>query len=283
MSDWFENNQRVRTVDIHDRALHYGDGLFETIAVRDGEPRLWDRHMRRLSAGCELLGFLAPDSVELRELVSQAISRSTVSSNYCLTKIVMTAPGSGRGYSRSRQTLATIRIGIYRSNPLSRTVYKGGAELVNCKTVLAAPSATAGLKTLNRIEQVLARQELRHSQAFEGVMQDAGKRIICGTMSNLFFVLDDAVVTPDLSQCGVAGVMRGLVVDVLKERQCKIRIDDVEQSLLANAKEMFLTNSQFGIVPVAAFGEWRASSFEQTETFRRYLLDAGIVESGDLS
>ena len=103
-SEWFRNGDTVRAVAIDDRAFQYGDGLFETIAIRAGEPRLWDYHMDRLAAGCACLGLAMPEPEDLRQQLGEALCRVAVDPAFCVAKIIVSAGVSQRGYGRSPGT-----------------------------------------------------------------------------------------------------------------------------------------------------------------------------------
>ncbi len=128
-----------------------------------------------------------------------------------------------------------------------------GIRLTLCETRLAQQPRLAGFKHLNRLEQVLARAEFG-SEYQEGLVRDTSGNVIEGTMSNLFVIrADGTVCTPELTQCGIAGVMRRYIIQTLEKFgvQCHIHpltLRDVEQ-----AEALFMTNSLIGIWPVREF------------------------------
>ena len=258
MSRWFRNGKPVTTVSIDDRGFHYGDGLFETIAVRDGQPRLWGHHMERLSLGCERLSIRMPDVARLQAELHLALEQEYPESADCVVKIILSAGRGQRGYGREPGGTGILLIGLFDYAPLPRAVFVAGIDSVICETALATHSATAGLKTLNRLEQVLGRAECLAADAFEGLMLDAEKRLICGTMSNVFIVAGNSIITPSLQRCGVAGVMRRRLLQLLEQRGKAVTVSDVSIDDLRSCDEIFLTNSQFGAIPVRRCGshEW---------------------------
>lgn len=238
-------------VNISWRASHYGDGLFETIAIRNSEPRLWDYHMERLREGCRRLGFAQPDAEQLRAGLDEELHASAEDTSCCVAKLVISAAPTGRGYGRAIPSVIQIWVGIFPAAPLDPGAYCDGVETMICETRLATGPLLAGIKTLNRLEQVLARSECAQSGAFEGLTLDADGRIICGTMSNVFIVRDNRVMTPSLERCGVAGIMRRLVIEELGLAGQPVEITDLDVDALVTADEVFLTNSQYGAVPVS--------------------------------
>ena len=251
MSVWFHNGERVAAVPLDERGFQYGDGLFETFAIRNGTPRLWSLHIKRLTHGCERLAIAPPDAAALRRWIDGALADAGIGVAYCLVKIVITSGISQRGYGRTGITTPSVYVGVFASAPPDASAYRDGIDTTRCKTPLAVGSVTAGLKTLNRIEQVLARSECAAAGMFEGLVFDADARLICGTMSNVFLATNNTVVTPDLSRCGVAGVMRGHVMTTLRSDGREVEVLDIGENDLRDADEVFLSNSQFGVLPVA--------------------------------
>jgi 4-amino-4-deoxychorismate lyase len=230
-------------VSVDDRGLHYGDGLFETIAVRNGTPRHWQRHWSRLQRGAQRLTIPVPPEIEHEShRVCAGVDRAVL-------KIILTRGNGGRGYAVNDNTFPTriVRLLSWRDRPADWP--RDGVALRLCRTKLAHNPLLAGIKHLNRLEQVLARAEWRDDFA-EGLMCGAEGEIIEGTMSNVFLVRHGALVTPDLALCGVEGVMRSLVLDAARRLGHAVQVRRVTQDDLAQAEEVFLTNSLIGIWPV---------------------------------
>ena len=278
MSRWFHDGEPVNVVSIDDRAFQYGDGLFETVAIRSGEPRLWSYHMDRLAAGCERLSIAAPDAQALRKQLDSALAESGEMPADCAAKIIISSGVSGRGYARENPTTATAYIGIFAARPVAAELYRDGVETLVCKTKLAPFSFAAGLKTLNRLEQVVARSECVAQAAFEGLTLDASEQLICGTMSNVFIVSNESISTPSLHRCGVEGVMRRHTIETLAANDITVDIRDVGEAELYRCDEVFLTNSQFGLLPVRRCGEkvWRQHPV--TRKVMGIMVENGVTE-----
>ena len=278
MSQWFANGEPVEALTIDDRSVQYGDGLFETIAIRRGKTRLIDLHMRRLARGCERLGIVMPETDKLQQDLADAMRESHELAAYCVAKIIVSSGTCRRGYGRSASVTPTVLIGVFPARPVAAGEYRNGVDTILCETRLATGSPTAGLKTLNRIEQVLGRSECLAAGTFEGLMLDAEDRLICGTMSNVFIVSRQRVKTPALRRCGVEGVMRQFAIDCLRSdgvdvEECDITIDDCKA-----ADELFLTNSQFGALPVSHVGDTAWKTGEVTRLVLNTLARNGIAE-----
>jgi 4-amino-4-deoxychorismate lyase len=241
------NGVPAESVSSRDRGLQYGDGLFETVAVRHGAPRLWERHLERLFRDAARLGMPAPDAACLTE----EGYRLCAGAERAVLKIIVTRGAAGRGYAPPSLAEPTriLNLSPWPVHPAQAA--ETGVAVRFCETRLGSNPRLAGIKHLNRLEQVLARSEWETDYA-EGLMRDDSGNVIEGTMSNLFVVASGIVWTPDLSRCGVAGVMRGWVLDQFAgaARAAPLRCDDV-----VRADELFLTNSVIGIWPVSRLGD----------------------------
>ncbi len=266
-----------------DRGLHYGDGLFETIAVAASRPRLWERHMARLAEGERRLG-LPP---LLRDLLWSEAESLISGAQQGVLKILHTRGSGGRGY-RSPTSASTRRILSFHPWPeFPRYWFREGIELRLCDTRLGINPALAGIKHLCRLEQVLARNEWDDPAIPEGVMLDIEGRVIEGTQSNLFLLKNGGLITPDLSRCGVAGVMRGLVLESARALGIDCLIRDLGVDELGTADGVFICNSLIGIVLVARFAAHKFDPklipSELVETVRQRAFgqrDATLLSSG---
>ncbi len=240
------NGEARDAVSVCDRGLQYGDGVFETIAVHDGCPLLWERHIARLLKGCERLAIAAAPAVS--ELSAEA-ERLCAGVERGVLKIILTRGTSASGYAPARAGAPT-RILERRPWPPRPASYAAeGVAVCLCRTRLGRNPRLAGIKHLNRLEQVLARAEWEAEFA-EGLMFDDQDNLIEGTASNVFVVVQGTLLTPDLSHSGVQGVMRETVLARASELGLAWRITRLGRDALAQADEVFLTNSLIGIWPV---------------------------------
>lgn len=234
------------TIDIGDRGLHYGDGLFETMAVTCGSVHYLDEHLARLKSGCLRLRMPAIDypviEREVRQL-SQGADRAVI-------KIILTRGRGGRGYQVDPHSVVTRIIARFPYPKYPENYWEDGVKLTLCKTPLAGNPLLAGIKHLNRLEQVLARNEWHDPSIVEGIMLDTRQYVVEGTMSNLFFVLKGILHTPSVAECGVEGVMRGAVLQKAAQLGLAFEIADFKLQDIYNADEVFITNSIIGIWPV---------------------------------
>ncbi len=241
------NGEAIDNISAFDRGLQYGDGLFETIAVINSRPCLWQRHMQRLLSGCERLGMQTFDLTLLRHQARSLINTQQKG----VLKLILTRGNSRRGYAAPTSVLPNQI--LYLSDWPHEMQAKADAclRLRFCTTPLSINPLTAGIKHLNRLEQILARSEWQDESIFEGVMMDVQGRVVEGTMSNLFIENDGRLLTPDLGRCGVAGVVRGLILDVADEMSNSIAVTEITRDDLLQADACYITNSLLGVRQVS--------------------------------
>lgn len=278
MTEWFLDGRARDTLSADDRAVQYGDGLFETIAVRDGAPRLWTYHVERLQTGARRLGLGVPTKESLRSSLQAALDQAQVDRTRCVAKIILSAGQGPRGYRRAVDMPVTLLTGLTDARRLPDSWYRDGVDLRLCNTRLAAQPQLAGMKTLNRLEQVLARNEWSDDSVFEGLTLDTGGRVICGTMSNVFLIFGHALVTPAITRCGVSGVMRRHVLALLDRAEIACHVRDVDVTELWAADGVLITNSQVGILPAKRCGKHTWTPGEPFGRLAALLRESGIVE-----
>ncbi len=248
---WLIDGRRARAVPVGDRGLQYGDGLFETLAVVDRRVRLMPLHLARLTEGCRRLGMPAPPP----DLLAGELERLARGQARAVLKLLVTRGEGQRGYAPPLPAQPRRLLGRFAWPPWPRSHYTRGVAVRVCETPLGLNPALAGIKHLNRLEQVLARAEWRDGRWQEGLMLDGERRVVCGTMSNVFVVREGRLETPSVSRCGVAGVMRALVQREATRMGLASREVDLDLDALAAADELFLTNAIIGIWPIRRLGE----------------------------
>ena len=127
-------------------------------------------------------------------------------------------------------------------------------------------SVLAGIKHLNRLEQVLARSEWTDSSIAEGVVLDHEENVIEGTMSNVFYIKGKTLYTPELSACGVDGIIRRKVITLATELHLEICINKISLKSLMDADEIFMCNSVIGVWPIKMLG--KSLSKSETRPFK---------------
>jgi 4-amino-4-deoxychorismate lyase len=241
------------TIHVEDRGLHYGDGAFETMRVRRGAVRFLEYHLERLADACRRLEIRAPDRARLRrEIAGIAALRAEG-----VLKLMVTRGIGARGYCLSGRERSTRVISLH---PLSGAARAAALpkRVRLCAMRLGINETLAGLKTLNRLESVLARAEWTDTRIWEGLMRDTDDHIVCGTMSNLFMRRGSRLITPKVDRCGIAGVMRRWVLEQASGLELAVTEGRLRWEDLAEADEVFMTNAVVGIVPIAVIQHGRA-------------------------
>jgi len=244
------NGSAADCLTVADRGLQYGDGLFETLAVRGGEPCLWHAHLERLSRGADRLGIPCPPW----ELLLQECRQLTGGESTGVLKIILTRGSGGRGYGPPETPQPTRILTLHPWPDYPTSWGEQGVEVIFCRTPLGENPVLAGLKHLNRLEQVLARSEWQERGIAEGLMQDGRGRIIGGTRSNLFLARAGRLLTPRLDTCGIAGTVRDLVLRIGGTFGIELLERDIMRADLAAADGLFLTNALIGVWPVRRLG-----------------------------
>jgi 4-amino-4-deoxychorismate lyase len=235
-------------VSVRDRGLAYGDGVFRTFPLRGGKPLLWQRQYAKLARDCQALKIECPTAAALEK----DLALITAVEPDCVAKIIVTRGESARGYAPPPAAQPTRIVSSSPLPDLPQHYGETGVRTHLCRIRLAAQPALAGIKHLNRLENVLARAEWSDPAVAEGLMCDADDNVVGGTMSNLFIGKNGKLLTPDLARCGVSGVMRELVIELARTHDIPLQTADIGIDELLAADELFVVNSVVGLWPVAA-------------------------------
>jgi 4-amino-4-deoxychorismate lyase len=239
------NGEQQNTIAVTDRGLHYGDGLFETIEIIQGQPVFLTQHLARLEAGCHTLKIPFPSTNLLMDEISQVSQQCT----HGVLKLMLTRGSGGRGYRQpdSIQTTRFIALHPYPQYPVNYATQ--GIKVRFCTTRLGLNATLAGLKHNNRLDQVLARAEWQ-DEFQEGLMLNLNEHVIEGTMTNLFVVKKGVLYTPELSLSGIAGIVRQIILLLAEQKNILVRQAALSQDFVMAADELFLSNSIIGIWPI---------------------------------
>lgn len=233
-------------VSIHDRGLQYGDGVFRTLRIHKGRALHWSRHYHKLQQDCTALKLPCPDAALLQDELQRLAARQPEAT----AKIIITRGPGARGYAPPEHPDPTRIVSLAPPPSYPADCYTQGVNLHVCDLRLGHQPRLAGIKHLNRLENVLATAEWTGAGAAEGVLRDVSGNVIEGTRSNLFMVRGDELMTPDLSRCGVAGVQRERVMEWAATNGMPCRIGQFRLADLLAADEAFLVNSVIGLWPV---------------------------------
>jgi 4-amino-4-deoxychorismate lyase len=244
------NGSAADTVSALDRGLAYGDGVFRTLLCKGGQPLWWAYHYPKLARDCAALGLTCPREHKLADEVLLAGQGED-----CAVKIVVTRGPGARGYRPGKHPQPTCAVISACLPEYPESFARDGIEVRVCKLRLGHQPALAGIKHLNRLENVLARMEWDDPAIAEGLLLDAEGWVIGGTMSNVFALRDGRLLTPRLDQCGVAGVTRERVMAAAPSLGLSVVETRLSLADLMAADEVMLTNSLIGIWRVARLGE----------------------------
>ena len=234
------------TVSVRDRGLQYGDGLFETVCCEQGSVRWFARHLRRLDQGCERLGIKKPDG----NLLRAEAQRLSAGMPRAIVKIIVTrGEAVARGYAPRGDELPTRIVSVYSWPTPGHTEFRVGLSPVQ----LGCNPRLAGCKHLNRLEQVLAQLAATSAGLQEVLMRSSAGDVVCGSTSNLFALHEAQWLTPAVTQCGVAGIMRSLVLDNARQLGLQVKIAALSPEMLSAASSMFVTNVRLGVQAVHCY------------------------------
>jgi 4-amino-4-deoxychorismate lyase len=255
------NGHPADTVDALDRGLAYGDGIFRTLRTRAGQPLWWRDHVAKLEADCAALMLACPDAAVLHAEVCRVAEAGEG-----VVKIVLTRGAGARGYALPPGKACTR---IVMAAPLPPHAQPGAPADVGarwCSLRLARQPRLAGIKHLNRLENVLARAEWDDPAIAEGLLCDDSGAVIGGVMSNLFWIRDGELFTPDLSECGVAGVARARLLRGAARLGISAHIVRLPPAAILAADEIMISNSIIGVRRIARLDDvaWPPAGWTET-------------------
>ena len=251
-------------IDPADRGLAYGDGLFETMAVRAGRVIRLRLHLDRLEEGSRRLALPLPEPAELSGRIADEARRL----GHGTLKLIVTRGPGPRGYAPPTDPCPTV---VLLGFDVTRPDASPGLRLATLTSRLGENEKLAGIKHLNRLEQILGRLELESLDADEGLMLSTSGKVIGGTSRNVFAVFGSRVVTPDLGRAGIAGVMRRAVLEACPGLGIDARVAELSGPELATADELFMTNAIAGLQSVSHFDGRRLGSFAMAGRLRAAL------------
>lgn len=257
------NGERSSGIGVLDRGLHYGDGVFRTLKAVAGEVRWWEDQYRKLAEDCTSLGIPCPDRSELEAEVRRLAAEPDVG----VIKIIVSRGVGQRGYAIPADAVPQrIVMGFPGAGQENRDV-----RVRWCELRLSSQPRLAGIKHLNRLENVLARSEWNVPDIAEGLLLDESGHVICGTMSNLFIAEQEILVTPELNRCGVAGVARSRIIQAAERHGQPVRFEPISRERLLAADGAFLCNSLIGVWRVAGLENRQWPDNGRAETLRSWL------------
>jgi len=244
------------SIDARDRAVQFGDGCFTTARIHQGKIVQTEAHLTRLQQACERLKI---GGVDWQRLESEMIGAAATRDDGVL-KVILTRGSGGRGYSAAgcSQPARIISLSDYPSR--YHSLRETGARLALSSIRLGKNPQLAGIKHLNRLEQVLIRTELDQTAADEALVLDSDAMLVECCAANLFWRTGNQVFTPDLSTSGVNGIQRQRVMRQVVQLGFRLKEVSAEMDVLATAEEVLLTNALMPVLPVYQAEQWRYAS-----------------------
>lgn len=248
------------TISPLDRGFAYGDGIFRTLKVVNGIPEFWPQHYQKLVADCAAINIVCPSAELLMSDLSQLFLGDADNANLtAVAKIIITRGEGARGYTPPAIT-APMRVVLKSDMPnYPDSRFSEGVNLTVCDTQLAAQPKLAGIKHLNRLENVLARMEWGRidisTDIADGIMLDMQDNVIECTAANIFARFGDVLLTPSLQQCGIAGITRQRIMDLAHTLSLKVSVESVDLKKLFTADEMIICSSLYSAWQVKQIDE----------------------------
>lgn len=258
------NGRDEGVVPILDRGLQFGDGLFTTLAVHEGRVLCLQSHLSRLRQGAVLLGMSSVDAAldALQEDIATLLAAPGGRvPRRAVLKIILSRGSSGRGYACPQPETLTRIASVFPWPQWPGRPREEGVVAQFCRHRLSSHPILAGIKHLNRLDQVLAWRELPAGKVAEGLMLDYRGRVVEGIASNIFLRHRQLWRTPDLRCCGVAGIMRAQIMECLRRLRWPVQVGTVLPGDIEQADELFFCNSIIGIWPLQRIGARRFGDF----------------------
>tara|TARA_E500000075_G_scaffold128847_1_gene135926 strand:+ start:3558 stop:4448 length:891 start_codon:yes stop_codon:yes gene_type:complete len=273
------NNKFTEKISIMDRGFSYGDGFFETMIWEhlggNVKPTLkvqyWKRHIQRIKDGCRLMQIKFPDYKTLINQRNKILGKSFNSGmREGILKLIITRGPGGRGYKFEKNMRSTLAFLSFHKTNQPDIFFEKGIDLTYCKTKLYVNDRLSGLKHLNRLDSVLARSEW-DDEYFDGVFLDIDENLVEGTMTNIFFVKKDVLITPPIAGAGISGIMRSVVMEKAKLFFKEVLVRKINKKSIDNFDQMFVTNSVIKVLPVKSLNKKQFKICENVKNLISFL------------
>ncbi|MFA6016035.1 MAG: aminodeoxychorismate lyase [Gallionellaceae bacterium] len=261
------NGSPSDTISVTDRGLLYGDGVFRTFALKNILINQWHRHYAKLVHDCHAINLPCPSG----SLLQSEIASLTQNTPSAAIKITITRGMSQRGYTPAASPQVTRIISVSPLPDYPELFYQAGVRVHLCQLRLGHQPRLAGIKHLNRLENVMAAAEWSDPDIAEGILLDQSGNVIEGVRSNLFMLKQGVLFTPDLTQCGVAGVQRERIIAWAEQQGIVCKIQEISLEQLQQAEEIFLVNSIIGLWPVREMPGYQCNYHPMAHAIKAWL------------
>jgi 4-amino-4-deoxychorismate lyase len=243
---YWVNGKLSETISVKDRSFQYGDGAFTTMLTNSGQIQLWEYHRQRMDACLRALSIPKPDWLLVEAWLQQAVKHNPKAG----LKLLVSRGVGGRGYGIEGATHPTIVISHFDYPEHYSQWQQSGIALGVSSVRLGINPRLAGHKHNNRLEQILIKREIEQESWQDAVVLDIDDNVIETSIANLFWCKSGKLFTPNLDKCGITGVMRKQVIQFAENRNIEVQTSEYSVAELVDAKEVFMTNSLLGIVPI---------------------------------
>lgn len=248
MTFWLNGEWRDKreAIGVDDRGFLLGDGVFETILIRNGAAAFLERHIARLTKGLSVLSMDAGLPDNLRAVITELASRNDLSDGDASLRLTITRGPGARGLayperhksaSTRLMTMARARVADSRARLLTVTKHRR-----------AAAGMAAQCKTLSYVDNILAYNDAIAAGADDAVMLNADGMLACASAANIFVIDQESVITPPVSDGALPGIVRAVLLDEASSAGIDIREQAIEPDALRDGA-VFLTNSLIGLAP----------------------------------
>jgi branched-subunit amino acid aminotransferase/4-amino-4-deoxychorismate lyase len=227
-------------VSISDRGLLFGYGLFETILIRSGQPVFWPLHYRRLAEGCAVIHLTMPFSMNDID----TFTRNTIDLNQVGNGVLRLTLSAGPPGGACNLLITTAPL------PYGHDDYARGFKACFAATRRNESSPLVRLKTLNYLENLLSREKALRQGLDEALFLNTAGCLAEGSATNLFLVRDGRLVTPDVNQGLLPGIIRQIALKLGKAVGLQVEERSLQPQELIATDECFLTNSLMGVMPL---------------------------------
>lgn len=254
------------TIPITDRGFLYGDGIFETLLARNGIPYTLNEHLNRLAQGAHITGIPMPSKTMLQHAIEKLLKKNNLTHDAYI-RITLSRGSGGTRLSPNLSAPPTLLIVAKAHTPLPQSSYTTGF-----KTILVSPqrntqSPESGIKSLNYLPNILGKIEAERVRCHEGIMCNEKGDLACGTVSNIFFIKDNHIITPPLSAGILPGITRHIIINELAPT---LKIPLLQQHItpaqIHTMDAAFVTNSLWGIMPLHTFNK---TTYAESDSLKR--------------
>lgn len=268
---WIDG-QPCNSLPLPDRGLDFGDGVFETLLLYRGQPLYPDLHLRRLERGLARLGF--PDNTPgaAGDYLSRALADLREQWRWASLRLTVTRGTGPRGYAPPESPAPRV---IITASPIAAPADRPAPlSLAVATTRWSIQPRLAGIKHLNRLEQVLAVAEARSAGVDDALMLDGAGNVCSLSAANLFIREGGRLHTPSLKSCGIAGTRRALLLEHWGQAAgLAVVEDDFDLQRLLAADEVFCSNALIGFRPVGNLEGRRWDDYTICRALHRRVLE----------